>query len=330
MKLTKFFQLSKDEMRIIERLVRAKKSKSQIAKILGRHRSTIGRLVNKKENTDFVKVGGKIKRTFSAERAQKNYTKNKSKCGAKYKLFNYPELIQILEDKVINSKWSPENVIGFLNDNGAQVNITDRSIYNYIAREQLNITPFHLRFKLRRKKPKREHIREHKRKLGRSITERPFKYERNEFGHFEADCLCDKYNNAVLVIQERMTRFGFMLELKKHDSENTQRQIKELFKEYGHAFKSITCDNGFEFFRLPELETEQFKVYFSHPYSPHEKGGVENLNGIIRRYIPNGKNISTLTAQTIRSIASHINSIPRKILNFKTPASLFEKHLAAA
>lgn len=62
---------------------------------------------------------------------------------------------------------------------------------------------------------------------------------------------------------------------------------------FSKIFRTITTDNGSEFARLAELEAgTSTKVYFTHPYTSCEKGAIENRNGLIRRFIPKGKQIS--------------------------------------
>ena len=329
-----FNHLSIAERRLIEKLFKQGCKPAKIAKLLDRNRSTICRQINNKANTDFVRIGKKVKRVYVADIAQSNYVKNKSNGGAKYKLFKDMNCLRYIEDKVINEKWSPDVAIGrakLLNMN-FKISITAKSIYNYIQRGQIKITPFHLRFKLRRKKAKHKETKEHKKKLGLSIEQRPLHInDRLEFGHWEADCVVDKNNNSVLVLQERLTRFCTIIKLKHHDSITCFDKLEKFKKIFGkhskHIFKTISCDNGSEFYKYPL--TKNTKVYFAHPYCSYEKGGVENLNGIIRRCIQKGQDISKLTRQKAQSIKEHINSIPRKILNYKTPKEVFENYISS-
>ena len=73
-----------------------------------------------------------------------------------------------------------------------------------------------------------------------------------------------------------------MLKLGKHTSDEVMKQFRILIKKYKtkfrHIFKSITFDNGSEFYRVNELLQYGTEVYFTHPNSPFEKGSVENLN----------------------------------------------------
>ena len=104
----KFNHLNISERKLIQKLHLDGLSISNIANLLGRHRSTISRQLSNKKNLDFIKVKGKVVRSYSAIKAQDNYSKNKSNCGAKYKLFQDNNLIKYIEDCVVNKKWSPE------------------------------------------------------------------------------------------------------------------------------------------------------------------------------------------------------------------------------
>ena len=330
-----FNHFSLAERKLIEKLNRNGFSANAIANLLGKHRSSVSRQLNNKSNTDFVKVGSKVKRFYVASKAQLNYETNKSNCGAKYKLLEDKKLITYIEDCVVNKKWSPEVALGRAKLLGLSfnVNISAKSIYNYIDRNQLNITPFHLRFKLRRKKPKKQYIKQNKKKLGKSIEQRPVIInERKEFGHWEGDCVVDKNCNSIFVLTERLTRYGLMIKLKHHTSDEVLKHLNILKRKYGkkfkNIFKTITFDNGSEFYKTIELENKNLQVYFTHPYCSYEKGGVENFNGIIRRYIPKNKDIKSITRQKIQAINKQINDTPRKILNYKTPVEMFLEYIA--
>lgn len=91
-----------------------------------------------------------------------------------------------------------------------------------------------------------------------------------------------------------------------------------------HAFHTLTLDNGTEFHDYKKLE-ERFPVtcYFATPYHSWERGANENLNGLIRQYLPKGVCMSKLTQAECDWIAHELNSRPRKRLNFKTPEEIY-------
>ena len=93
-------------------------------------------------------------------------------------------------------------------------------------------------------------------------------------------------------------------------------------------FKIITTDNGSEFSRLSELEElAETLVFYTHPYTSCEKGTNERHNGIIQRFFPKGKRISDFDVNYIADIEIWCNSLPRKILNYRTPDEVFEDEL---
>ena len=70
-----------------------------------------------------------------------------------------------------------------------------------------------------------------------------------------------------------------------------------------------------------ELEVD---YYFAHPYASYERGSIENLNGLIRQYIPKGKDFDNIDKHFIKKIEEKLNNRPRKILNFLTPKEFYE------
>ncbi|WP_300351031.1 IS30 family transposase, partial [Clostridium sp.] len=160
---------------------------------------------------------------------------------------------------------------------------------------------------------------------------------REEFGHWEIDCvLGEKSNidNVLLTLVERKTRYAIISKTPAHSAisvTNTIEKIKEFFgSKFSEVFKSITADNGSEFADLSEIEQKtetKTKVYFTHPYSSFEKGTNERHNDLIRRFIPKGKRISDYSLETISFIENWMNTILRKFLDYKTPEELLEIHL---
>ena len=311
----------------------------QIAKALGKHRSTIYKELSFRENYDYVRIRKKVKKIYVAKLAQANYQKRRKNSGPKYKIFKDDNLVKYLEDNigdVKKGKMSVDVAIGRAKYLGLKfkVSVTMQTVYNYIHRGQLKISKFDLPYILSRKpnEKKDENKKKNKTKLGESIENRPENVnDRSEFGHWEGDCVVDKDNNAILNIFERQKRMMFIFKLKKHNSENVLKALNKFINSFGKirykVFKTITFDNGTEFYRVTELENKNLKMYFTHPYSSWEKGGIENSNGIIRRYIPKGKDIGIIKQEKLDRVANQINNTPRKILGYRTPRECFEEAL---
>ena len=159
--------------------------------------------------------------------------------------------------------------------------------------------------------------------------------EREEFGHWEIDTVVGQKSNSdcvLLTILERKTRNAIIQRIEAKTAEAVTKaltRIRDIYgKQFSKVFKSITGDNGSEFAELSKLEDiTDTKIYFTHPYSSFEKGTNERHNGLIRRFIPKGKRISNYNQTDIAFIEEWMNTLPRKILNYRTPEELFEMHL---
>lgn len=84
--------------------------------------------------------------------------------------------------------------------------------------------------------------------------------------------------------------------------------------------KTLTWDRG------KELSAHaQFAMATAH--SPWQRPSNENTNGLLRQYFPKGTDLSRWTADDLEAIAYTLNNRPRKVLNWKTPAEVFDEQL---
>jgi IS30 family transposase len=212
--------------------------------------------------------------------------------------------------------------------------VCTKTLYNYVDAGLLGIKNIDLPYKLSRNtKPTR--IRQNKRVLGDSISERPEEAEtRQEFGHWEIDTVRGvkkETEPAILTLVERKSRYSIWLKIMSATAASVQEGMRQILTHFGEraqqVFKTITGDNGSEFAELFRLTGEGIGIYFTHPYSSWEKGTNERHNGLLRRFIPKGKSISGYGTEDILFIGDWANNLPRRILGYKTPEELFEKEL---
>ncbi len=314
----------------------------EIARALNRNPSTVcreikrGSVTQRKEKTyissrvddpDYIE-----QQIYFADTGQRVARNNTGRRGGKYKLFQDPGLVRYIEDKILREKWSPAAVTGWLNEqgHGFATMVCFKTVYNYIERGQLAVKNIDLLQKVRRK-TKKKRIRQQRRMLGRSIDERPATVnERQEFGHWEGDTMVGKgHKSAILTLVERKTNKGIMLALKDKSASAVTAALATLkdLPYYARLFRSITLDNGSEFVHCAALETESLHIYFAHPYSAWERGANENYNGIIRRYIPKGKDMTHYTQADLNRINHQIDSLPRKRHGYKTAEMMFNTEL---
>lgn len=152
--------------------------------------------------------------------------------------------------------------------------------------------------------------------------------KRRRIGDTEADFLVSGRDGkgVILAIVDRKSRTVFLEQIVMVTVENVHLaflRIKARFPE----LKTITTDNDLLLKRHKELEALlAVKIYFCHPYYSWEKGSIENANKYVRRDIPKGSDISKYSKQFIRKLAAKLNRRYMKVLNYKTPQEILDKH----
>lgn len=216
-----------------------------------------------------------------------------------------------------------------------------QEIYYWINTRQIDITEYDLthKYKLKKKKKKVSTEQVPSRKY-KSIHLRPdIINENKEFGHWELDCVegNSKTKTTYMTLLERKTKKYIVLPMKNHTSDSVKEAIDRLERRYkekfNKIFKTMTTDNGHEFIKYEKIEKSIYSenrrvvVYYADPYSSWQKGMNENCNGILRRFIPKGSDLSKISESKLEGIVYRINNKPRKILEFETAAYLFKKEL---
>ncbi|MDQ0219792.1 IS30 family transposase [Peribacillus cavernae] len=312
------------------------KSMQVIADIVGCHKSTISRELTRGTVTQ-MKTGKTMFKSYFPDTGQIKYEQNRQACGSKLKLDDTIDFIQFAEKKILEDNWSPDAVCGYAKLHGLfdDAMVCTKTLYTYIDMGLLGVKNIDLPLKVRLN-TKKKRIRQNKRVLGRSIEERPAEVaQREEFGHWEIDTVIGKksQDDALMTLTERKTRKEIIVRVAAKNSEAVSASIADLHNNYGslfsHVFKTITADNGSEFADLGlSVKNVETEVYFTHPYTSSERGTNERHNGLIRRFIPKGKAIASVSDVTISYAENWCNQLPRKILGYRTPEECFQEELA--
>ena len=279
--------------------------------------------------------------SYSAQIAEDKYNLAMTAKGRPLKIGNDFEFVRYVEKRVLEDKLSPCAVLGEINRNNLfRTRISKATMYRYIADGIfMNISMRDLPVGQRKK-----HYRKAQAKRppkGTSIEKRPATVaERKEFGHWEMDCVVGKQKtrNVLLVLTERVTRKEVIFRMPNRKAESVVRCLNILERRYGKlfrkVFKTITVDNGSEFFDFDGLEKSSFRgkrvrVYYCHPYTSSERGSNERLNREIRRLIPKGSDLSKFTDEEIKAVEDWVNAYPREIFDYATSAEQYAEQIAA-
>jgi IS30 family transposase len=212
---------------------------------------------------------------------------------------------------------SYETIYGFIyNDKQAKKD----KLYKHLRRHRAK-----RRSSIGRRKSEKVSIKERT-----SIHERPpYVEERKEFWHFETDSVLFSKGRSVLSVQyERMTSLARLTKLQDKSAIETARALRSLVHEFDGEYRvrSVTYDNGTENVLHTEL-IHQFWVttYFTDTYSSWQKWWVENLNGLIRQYLPRDFDFENISDTLLYEIQEKHNNRPRKRLNWLTPNEAYQQ-----
>lgn len=152
---------------------------------------------------------------------------------------------------------------------------------------------------------------------------------RDRIGHLEADSIVGRRHEAikVLVVLDRATRFVRLGLVRDGTAAHVARHIQRWMADPRLRLMTLTCDQGYEFAGLPDLLPG--RLYACDPGKPYQKGQVENINGLIRQYLPKGKSLRHVSQAQLERIANDLNNRPRKRLGWKSPAQVLSEMTAA-
>jgi IS30 family transposase len=294
-------------------------SNAEIARAIGRHRSTVGR--------EIARCGRRHHyRALKAERkAQKACRRPKST-----KLSSDPRLLCEVQRRLLE-RCSPEQISARLRlefPDDPRMRISHETIYVSLYVQA--------RGELRRELAKCLRTgRTHRKPQGRSdrrgaipdmvmISERPAEVEdRAVPGHWEGDLLIGKAGKSqVATLVERSTRFVMLAALDDKTAAHVAGALAERIQTLlGELRRSLTWDQGTELAEHKAFSISSgVPVYFCDPHSPWQRGSNENTNGLLRQYLPKGTDLSGHTQHELDQIADELNRRPRKTLAWLTPA----------
>jgi IS30 family transposase len=326
----KYKHLSIEEREKIQELLWQKTSIRDIAKVIGRSPSSIGRELKRNKPLLFNRYTPRIAN-------QKALEKRKSR-GRKDRLKTKETREYVISH--LKQEWSPEQISGRIKIELGE-NISHEAIYQYIYnqihRNGYGYTkPNHedLRMYLKRRHKRRvvkgmrkgQRIFKHK---GISIEERPKEVKKRKvIGHWEGDSMVSMKSTVGLnTLVERKTGLVLISKIKNKTMEETSNTIINRLKDI--PCKTLTLDNGTENFGYEEIQKElQISCYFAHPYCSGERGTNENTNGLIRHYFPKGTDFALIQEEDIQAVEWALNNRPRKRLGWKTPLEAFNESVA--
>jgi IS30 family transposase len=295
----------------------------KIALKLMRNPSTISREI-KRNNPEKNVV------RYRANRAQLKADERKEHSNQHQRIPN--KKLRRFISKKLSAGYSPEIITFLAKEKNSHWKINHESIYQWIYKEHQELIPFLTR----------SHIKRRKRSIGKQkrcpkvpnrtmIEKRPeYINLRKRIGDWETDTIISRQSKAaVMVLANRFSRLIILKKLARKTALLMHKaQVSSLKDLPLNLRNSITYDNGTEN-ALHELTGKvlDIKTYFCNPYHSWEKGTVENLIGIVRRFYPKKTDWKNISQWDLNKVANFINNRPMKCLGFKSP---YQIHVAFA
>lgn len=296
-----------------------------IGERIDRHHSTIGREV--------ARNGGRV--DYRAQVADRAAEPRRARPKVS-KLAADGSLATIVEAK-LKLDWSPEQISNRLRLEHPQdpsMWISHEAIYLSIYQPERAALKRELHRHLRTKRK----IRSRRRRAGRkgtgrgelpnitSISERPPEVEgRERIGDLEGDLVMGTRPSAIATLVDRCSR---MLRIVKLDGIKAlpvrEALTQDLLSIPASERLSLTWDRGHEMAEHEQLaEDTGTPIYFADAHSPWQRGSNENMNGLIRQYLPKRTSLSGYSQADLDQIADRLNNRPRKVLGWRTPAEVY-------
>jgi IS30 family transposase len=151
-------------------------------------------------------------------------------------------------------------------------------------------------------------------------------------GHWEGDLIKGAGNkSAVGVLVERSTRLVLLCRMPDASAESALAAFTTKLRQIAQPMRqTLTYDQGKEMARHKELaQALGMRVYFCDPHSPWQKGSCENTNGLLRQFMPKGKDLSVHNQDALDSLADLMNNRPRQTLSWDSPYQAFQRFMKA-
>ena len=305
-------QLTLKQRYALEAYLQTGMKKDLIAEKLGIHRSSVYREISRNKFKPEDKYDGK----YADYRFYMRKMDRVRSC-------KFTKEVEARARKIlVESDFSPEQITGRCRVLGHDI-VSHERIYQWIWADKRNGGTLYRHLRRQGKKYVQHRSETRSRIPYRTdISERPSIVDsRKRWGDFEIDTVIGKgQNGAILTINERSTGQLWTWKLLTKEAKYVTAATIMLLEPYKGKIHTITSDNGTEFSGHREIATELgINFYFAKPYHSWERGSNENLNGLLRQYIPKGVSLDKVSYSFLEKVTEKLNNRPRKRLGFMTP-----------
>jgi|AMFO01.1.fsa_nt_gi Transposase and inactivated derivatives, IS30 family len=308
-----YTQLAQEQRYQIWALRKAGMKQVEIAREVGVHKSTICRELQR--NT-----GQRGYRPKQAHRLAMERRASKARPR-----ISEEEWLRI--EVLLRQGWSPEQIGGRLALEG-QRKVSHEWIYQHIYADKKAGGDLHTHLRCQKQRKKRYGSNDRRGKIPdrTGIEHRPAVVdEKSRIGDWEGDTIIGKgHKGAVVSLVERKSIYTLLGKAERKTARLVADAEITLLKPIRDRVHTITKDNGLEFCDHARVaKAIKADIYFARPYASNQRGLNENVNGLVRQYLPKSRRLDTVTDEELDLIMHRLNHRPRKTLGFRTPHEVF-------
>ena len=239
-----------------------------------------------------------------------------------------PDLVELIEEKLTQEQWSPDQISGRLAKDGVAF-ISHERIYQHVWKDKKDGGTLYLHLRHSGKKYNRRKGKNSGRGLISNrvdIDQRPpIVAAKSRIGDWEADTIIGANHKGVVMSHvERTSKYTKLAKLPDKNADFVVQACARVLLPLADRIETITYDNGKEFASHAQIATSLGALsYFAKPYHSWERGLNEHTNGLFRQYFPKGSDLSILSDADVQRVEDKLNSRPRKILGYQTPREIF-------
>lgn len=301
-----YTHISREQRAVIAALRRHGECDAEIARVIGVHRSTIGR--------ELRRNGGGAYTVFLAQRRVRT---RRMQAKRNTRIIEGDPGIALFIEMLLRRTLSPEQIAY------ASKETSHTTIYAWIRRSRPDLRSCLRRHGKKRRRYGTARIKSRYQAAKRQLAERPtIVARRSRVGDWEGDTARGKEKSALLVYVERKSRYVVARALPRATADVVQRETKHLLSAFPRY--TITDDNGSEFALHRMIERDiGAQVFFARPGHPEERGTCENTIGLIREFFPKRTDFATLSSGQVSEALWLLNHRPRKCLSWQTSCKVF-------
>lgn len=320
-----YHQLGQKERDRIFLLKKKGLTNTEIALMIGRDKSTIGRELRRNAHQKFNQ--------YLPDTAMRKAEKRKGQ-GRKVRYVVKDASLKKKIIRLLKIGWSPDLIAGRIKRKGEPY-LNQESIYQFIYSlegRKMNLRQYLRRaHRIRRKKNGRKHRKASKIPNRVDIAKRPKLVEkRQQFGHWEGDnVVYNRHRRALSTTVERKTRKVMIFRPRNQTAKaKAAATIRRYCSLPAEAKRTMTYDNGLEAASHEAVTAAiGMKFYFAKTYASWQRATNENRNGLVRFYLPKDTDLDAVTAAQIRCVENRINDRPMKCLSYQTPNEAYDNEM---